>query len=160
MAKTVNTEKLNYIAKLEKWIEERKKDWDYSLEQFDKLIITLSSGGLILTIGFVRDIVKITEETDTTLLKGCWYLLTIALVLNLLSQVTSFFSNRLEIRYTLREIKSLKEQGAFNDKCFKNRFTKIMRDISNHCTIWCNILSFVVLIIGFWLFVVFINKNL
>ena len=41
---------------------------DYAKEQFDKLIVYLYSGTLKLTIGFVKYIMKITKETDTSLL--------------------------------------------------------------------------------------------
>lgn len=98
-----------YIKTLEDWLDDRKKDLHYSQVQFDKLIIMLSSGALVLTIGFVRDIVVITEKTDTSLLKNCWYIFAAALISNLIAQVCSFGANNIEIQRTTIEIDLLKE---------------------------------------------------
>ena len=62
---------------------------DYAQEEFDKLIVYLNSGALILTIGFVKDITKITEETDTTLLIWSWSSFVCSLLLILLSHKTA-----------------------------------------------------------------------
>ncbi|MBN2520513.1 MAG: hypothetical protein JXB17_08415 [Bacteroidales bacterium] len=149
-----------YIEDLKKWLEERKRDQHYSLEQFDKLIIYISSGALIVTIGFVRDIVRITENTDTFLLKTCWYLLTLALIINLLSQISCYFSNKFEIYYTNKEINDLEDQGSFDKKKPEVRKIKFFMRFFNVGTIILNVVSFISMITGIILFVVFINQNI
>jgi hypothetical protein len=160
MTKKNSPELDQYINKLEEWITERKKALDYSLEQFDKLIITLSSGALILTVGFVRDIVKISANTNTFLLKCSWYLMALALVFSLLSQISAYLSNRFEIDYTRIEIKNLMEFGTFEKKGFKIKLLALFKNYVNKITVILNVLSLVVLISGIAAFIKFINQNL
>ena len=149
-----------YINNLENWLAERKKDLDYSLEQFDKLIIMLASGGLVLTIGFVRDIVDITENTNTFLLKGCWYLLAFALIINLLAQISSFLANKIEIGITSIEINELKTKGEFDENSKPIKSKRRWFNFSNSSVKILNIISFISIIIGISLFIIFVNQNI
>ena len=150
----------SYISELERWLSERKKDLDYSLEQFDKLIILISSGGLVLTIGFVRDIVTITESSNTFLLKACWYLLALALILNLLAQISSFLANKIEINITQKELNELKDKGEFDENSKSIKSKRLLFNISNSSVKILNIISFVSMVIGISIFVVFVNQNI
>lgn len=150
----------SYISELESWLAERKKDLHYSLEQFDKLIILLSSGGLVLTIGFVRDIVTITKDTNTFLLKGCWYLLAFALIINLLAQVSSFIANKIEIKITNIELNELKTTGEFDENSKSVKSKRSLFNISNSSIKVLNIVSFISMVLGLLLFVIFVNQNI
>jgi len=110
---------------------------DYAEEQFDKLIVYLNSGALVLTIAFVKDITKITKETDTTLLILSWSSFVVSLLLILLSHKSALASTNYEI----------KEKERTSD-CF---------DIITTILNW---LSFLILITGLILFIIFISKNL
>jgi hypothetical protein len=156
----LNNDQEKYVSQLKEWLSERKKDLNYSLEQFDKLIIVLSSGGLVLTIGFVKDIVKITEETDTFLLKFCWFSLTAALVFILMSQISCFWANNIEISITNQEIREIEEVGEFNDKTNRIKIKRFFFKISNALISVLNVLSFLVLILGIILFIFFVNQNI
>lgn len=149
-----------YISNLESWLKERKKDLDYSLEQFDKLVIMLASGGLVLTIGFVRDIVEITENTNTFLLKGCWYLFAFALIINLLAQISSFLANKIEIGITSIEINELKTKGEFDENSKSIKSKRTWFNFSNSSVKIFNIVSFISIIIGISLFIIFVNQNI
>jgi len=110
---------------------------NYSEEQFDKLIVYLNSGALILTIGFVRDITIITKETDRTLLICSWSAFITSLLFTLLSHKSSLLSTNFE----------LKMKGKTSD-CF------------DLVTSFLNWSSFIILILGISLFIIFISKNL
>ena len=157
---TMNKEQKKYVIQLKGWLSDRKKDLNYSLEQFDKLIIALSSGGLVLTIGFVKDIVIITDETDTFLLKFCWFSLTAALVFILMSQISCFWANNIEIKITNQEICEIEKNGVFNDKSFKIKIKKLLFKISNNLIKVLNISSFIALTLGVLLFIIFVNQNI
>jgi hypothetical protein len=58
-------------------------------QEYDKLVIYLAGGGLVLTIGFVKDILKITEATNIVLLLVCWICFAACLLANLLSHSLS-----------------------------------------------------------------------
>jgi uncharacterized beta-barrel protein YwiB (DUF1934 family) len=121
----------------EGWNKTIRKIRDYAEEQFDKLIVYLNSGALVLTVGFVKDIVKITDKTDTTLLKASWILFTTSLVIILISHKTSVIA----MNYELKD----------NEK------------ISNYWDILTQILnwsSLVVLVGGIISFLLFVSKSI
>lgn len=71
---------------------------DYSEEQFDKLIIYLSSGGLVLTVGFVDNLIEIDHSSCFSLLITTWISFTLSLIINLFSHRTSLRSTDLELK--------------------------------------------------------------
>ena len=62
-----------------------KENRKYSEQEYDKSIVYLAGGGLALTIGFVKDILKITEATNVGLLLVSWICFSTCLLINLLS---------------------------------------------------------------------------
>lgn len=53
--------------------------------EYDKLIVYLAGGGLVLTVGFVKDLTKAAETTRVGWLLGCWIGFALALLVNLVS---------------------------------------------------------------------------
>jgi hypothetical protein len=121
----------------EKIIKDLKKDKDYSSDQFDKQLIYLSSGALILTIGFVKDLVNITDETNTTLLIISWASFSASLISLLLSFRTSATTMDLAIRG--------KRKGIV-------RWNALTKTLNTSAALF--------LIIGIILFIIFISKNI
>jgi hypothetical protein len=78
-----------YITKLEKHLENSVSSAKYSSDRFDVLIVTTSTSSLIVTIGFVKNIIGESENLDTTLLKVSWLLLVITIIANLSSQLSA-----------------------------------------------------------------------
>jgi|SRR5699024_190825 len=76
---------------------------DYAEEEFDKLVIYLSSGGLVLTVGFVRDIVNVSSSSYSELLIITWIAFTISLITILISHRTSLKSIDLELNDRIQE---------------------------------------------------------
>ena len=70
----------------------------YAGEQYDKLIVYLSSGALTLTVGFIEKIVDLSKVKDLTLLYLSWVLFSASLILILISHRTSLLSIDLEIK--------------------------------------------------------------
>ncbi len=94
----MNKEKENkYEKEMTVWLKNVRKDRSYSAEQFDKLIVYLSGGALVLTVGFTKDIVKINENTNTILLITSWTLFVSSLLLMLLSHKTSIIAMDCEL---------------------------------------------------------------
>ncbi len=60
-----------------------------NLEAFDKAILTLSSGGLFLTLSFSQFLVPIDQAVSVFYLKLGWLLFTLAMILTLISFLTS-----------------------------------------------------------------------
>lgn len=71
---------------------------DYAQEQFDKLIVYLSSGGLILTLGFVKDLVDLDEAGWKFLMIASWAGFVISLLLILLSHKSAIKAGTLELQ--------------------------------------------------------------
>jgi hypothetical protein len=104
---TEKKKKINkrYINKLERFIEKSEETSKYSIERFDLLLISLSTTALVLSIGFVKDLIPNFKEIDTSYLKFSWLLLSLSLILNLISQVTGYFANEYSISVTKNIIK-------------------------------------------------------
>jgi len=58
-------------------------------EEYDKLIVYLAGGGLVLTVGFVKDLTKAAETRQVGWLLGCWITFATALLVNLVSHILS-----------------------------------------------------------------------
>jgi hypothetical protein len=121
----------------EKYSDKVQKDRDYSSDLFDKQLVYLSAGALVLTIGFVKDLVVITDETNTILLIISWISFTLSLIAMLLSHRSSVYSMDYEL-----DGKSKKSDDW-------DLITKFLN--------WVSTLS---LIIGIILFIIFISKNI
>jgi len=151
--KKLQTEK--YITKLENYSEKIQKAIDYSVERFDILIISLSTSGLIVSIGFVKDIFKDFEKIDTQLLKISWLLFTLALITNLLSQVTGYYANKFDLGITNDIILTKKGKKS---KIKQERSNCIM-SVLNYSTQILNGLSLLSLISAIIILVIFISNN-
>lgn len=69
----------------EKWVNIIHKYRHEASSQFNKHIVYLNSGGLILTLGFTKDIVHIETAACKWMLILTWVLFSISLFLNLIS---------------------------------------------------------------------------
>lgn len=87
------------------------------MERFDILIISLSGGGLVLSISLVKDVIKNFDKIDHTLLKFTWVAFGTSLVLNLFSQITAYYANRQEIKIVTNLIRKKRGKSLrFNSK--------------------------------------------
>ena len=121
----------------EKYKEGVRRDRDYSSDQFDKQLIYLSAGGLVLTVGFVKDMVDITNETNTTLLIISWSCFALSLIAMLLSHRTSVYTMDYELD---------------NEQKKSDNWDSITK--------FFNFVSALSLIMGVILFIIFISKNI
>ncbi len=110
---------------------------DYSEEQFDQLIVYLSGGGLVLTIGFVDDVIKFETSTAQWLLLSTWICFTI-------SMITILFSHRSSLRSIDLELLGKDKKSDFWDT-----ITKFFN--------WFGLLSF---ILGVILFLIYVMLNM
>jgi len=148
-------DKKRYIEKLEKYIESCEEAATYSIQRFDILIISLASGGLVLSIGFVKDVIQNFHKTDTSTLKVSWFLFGITLIVNLLSQVTGYLANNLDIRTSRNLIRI--ERGK-DPKGNQDRLLKIVT-FYNVGTNILNLTSIATLIGAIIFMITFIYKN-
>jgi len=110
---------------------------DYSIKQFDKLIIFLSSGAIVISIGFINNVVNLKTEISKSLLIWSWTSFALSLISILISQKTSLITMNKEL---------LEEK-----KC-SNFYDKI-----TDCLNWVALIS---LSIGIILLIIFISTNL
>jgi hypothetical protein len=141
-------------------LEDHKKrtleNLKYSLDRFDILIISISSGGLIFSMGFIKDILPKTILIQYSLLKISWILFGSAIVLNLLSQVTGYYANKFEIKITKNLIRQEREKETIgNQKSFES-----IKSTMDFFTKLFNGLSLFFLIAGIVIFVIFMSKTI
>lgn len=149
----IDEDRLNDLVK---WKEERERDRDYSARQYDKLIVYLSGGGLVITTGFATNILDLQNDMSQTMMILSWIFFTGALVFNLISPVTARKAVEREIVITSEEIKSLRKGNAYipegAENIIKNAYTLITRAF--------NFLSLGLLLAGIILYLLSIIKTI
>ena len=132
----MNNEKTEELQE-ESWFETIRKIRDYSEEQFDKLIVYLNSGALLITVGFVSNIVDISQTTKTGLLIWSWVLFTVSLLSILISHRTAIIAMNFELK----------------DKGKASRLCDIITQILN----WFSLFLFIG---GVAIFLIFVSKSI
>ena len=144
-----------YIQRKKDCIADLEKDENYAIEKFDALIISLSSGGLVFSIGFIKDVIKNFHEIDLLWLKVCWICFGLSLILNLLSHVTSFYSNRFEKKALNLAIKKRQNKVIKSDP----KSAEKISDIFDSGTTFLNGLSLLSFLTAVITLVFFIYSN-
>ena len=99
-----------HIEDLKEYIKSAESRANYSIERFDILIISLSSGGIALSVRFFD---KFESIDKNNVFYGCLFF-AISLIINLLSQVTGYYANRNDIKYSNEEIRELDNKKFIN----------------------------------------------
>lgn len=97
--------KEKYVTELEEHIKYCREAVEYSITRFDILIISLSGGALGFSINFIKDVAQKNTFPNLWQLKTSWILFGSALIMNLLSQATSYLANKFEIKISKELIK-------------------------------------------------------
>ena len=145
-----------YIINLEKHLESAKASANYSADRFDILIITISTTALLVTINSSDKFIEENIFVNTKLLAISWFFLVASIILNLISQQTSYYAHIFDIKVTKNLIR--KERGMAliaNHEINENKHL-----ILNRTTECLNILSLLTLLIGIILIVLFYSKYL
>jgi hypothetical protein len=130
-----NEEALN--KKMRDWINHLEEMRQVNLKQFDKQIVYLSGGGLVLSIGFVKDIIGFDTIPDLKyLLIVSWISFTLSLMANLFAFKTASAS--------------INNAMVFDEKLMK-RYDKV--------TSFLNWTSIFALISGLIFFIIFVIVN-
>jgi len=113
-------------------------------ENFDKSILTYSSAGLGFSLAFLKDFLPITKAAWGWLLYLSWGLFTLAIIITILSYMTSQ--------------RGIKKQLSISERYYLNHDEKALKE-KNRCTLLTDLLnsfsgmSFVVAIVATTLFV-------
>lgn len=148
-----------YIDELKEYIISAESRIKYSLERFDILIISLSSGGLILVMNLYTNF----PCSGKTSINVAWFFFSTALIINLLSQITGYLANKYDLSISKNEIKltinkKFEKKKIENEEMEKqNNKIELLHLIYNNATKWLNILSFSSLTIGIILLIIFVN---
>lgn len=145
-----------FIKNLEAHIERTDLNLKYSIDRFDILIISISSGGLVFSMEFVKDLLTKKPDIDFLPLKISWVLFSLSIVLNLLSQVTGYYANKYEITITKNIIKQERNKPI---KGNQNNL-ELGHKIFNSLTIIFNGLSLLFLISAIIILVIFMSITL
>lgn len=111
-----------------------------SSENFDKSILTFSSAGLALSIGFLKDFVPIQVATAPWALYGSWFLFSLATCATmgsfLISGVALAKQKDLAYKYYIES-----DEGAFSRVNFWDRLTRVMNYASGGAFLLAMVLS-------------------
>ena len=125
------------------------------MDRLDILVITLSSGGLVYSTTFIKDIINKNPLINSSFIKIAWALFGFSIISNLFSQVTGYYANKFEIKITkniIREKQKKELKGnQMNYEC--------IRKITDFLTHLLNGFSLIMLIIAIILLIFFVNTN-
>jgi hypothetical protein len=147
----MNKKDKKHIKVLKQYLVSANDRAKYSIERFDILIITLSSGGIVLSMSFFENYKNIDK---TMVYNGC-LCFAFALIINLVSQITGYYANRYDIKYVREEIRELEKKSFFETYAKYDCFKKVF----NFMTRLFNTSSLVSFVIGM-IFIVLFIKNL
>jgi len=140
------------ITNLEKHAEKADKAAEYSIVRFDLLIISLSTGALLLSINYSREL---TDHIHIGYLKFSWLAFVVCIISNLLSQVTGYFGNIKDVAATKNVIRTKREKPhRGNQKSLETWCTRF-----KNATLWLNLVSLLTFIIGVTSLIVYFNSN-
>lgn len=141
-----------YLSALKEYILKAENRVKYSIERFDILIITLSSGGLVLGISLYSNF----NEADKFLVGLSWMFFSTALIINLLSQISGYFANKLDIKCVNNIIDGIEKREISGNP----KLLETIHKICNKGTDILNLLSFICLVIGIIQTIIFVNCNI
>ncbi len=144
-----------YLDKLEKHLETSKDSAKYASDRFDILIVTISTTALVVTIGFVNNLIG-KNDVDTSLLKFSWLLFVVTIITNLTSQLTSYYSHKTEEKITRNLIRIERNKEPIG----KQNELEILSNRLDKTTQILNIISFITLFIAIIVIVIFYSKNI
>jgi hypothetical protein len=117
-------------------------------DNFDKAILTYSSAGLALSLGFLKDFVPVTRADASWLLFMSWALFVIAVVLTLLSFISSQLGISKQLRLNERYYLKM-DDTALSDS---NLFAK--------CTDWLGYIAGTAFVMAIACSTIFVSINL
>lgn len=144
-----------YIEKLAKHLERTKDSAKYASDRFDILIVTISTTALVITIGFVKNLIG-ENDVDTSLLKLSWLFFVVTIFTNLTSQLTSYYSHRTEEKIIRNLIRIERKKEPIGKQ---NKFETLSSRLDNATQI-LNIISFITMFLAIILIVIFYSKNI
>jgi len=106
----------------------------YAEEQYDKLIVYLASGALVLTVGFVKDIVNLDKISNFFTLYLSWSCFIASLIIILISHRTSIFAMDCEL----------------NEETSKSDCWDVITNFLN----WASMVALIIGIVSFIIFVI------
>lgn len=124
------------------------QDMQDSSDQFDKQLLTISSGALGISLAFVKDIVPVKEAQEMAVLFFSWMSFLLCILLTASSFLFSMQAQRLRIEH-LRFFYLDKKNEYFDKKT-----------IYMHLLDWCRYLGIVFLLLGLGLTIRFCYTNL
>ncbi|CAM4003067.1 hypothetical protein [Bordetella tumulicola] len=130
------------------FLDDAKKRQLSSSENFDKSILTYSSGGLALSLAFLKDFIPIRTATMPYLLYGSWALFVLSTALTTVSFLVSYKAQTLSIQYA-------EKYYLEGNECYLNR-----QSWCDRCTKWFNLISGAAFILALVFTSIFVAINL
>lgn len=130
------------------FLDDARKRQLSSSENFDKAILTYSSGGLALSLAFLKDFIPIRTASMPYLLYGSWALFVLSTAVTTMSFLVSYKAQTLSIHYA-------EKYYLEGDERYLNR-----QSWCDLCTKWFNLGSGIAFILALIFTSVFVATNL
>ena len=143
------------LEDLNDYLKVCREKFQYAVQRFDILIVSLSVAGIILSFNYTRYLMdeKNISGWPTWIPLLSVILFALSIMSNFASQYTAFYAHRLEIEITKGKIRQVKDIGDYQENDFveiekrSDRFDK-KTDIYNAISRFCLMLAVMLIIIS------------
>lgn len=138
-------------TRLELYHEHRKQAWQdiqTSTDQFDRSLLTLSSGALALSVAFIKDLVPLKSAVGLWWLYASWASFIVCIIVTLFSFPISVKALKINLDYVRKYY--IEEKEEYFDR--RSRWSKAVS--------WCTILGGAFFLLGIICTMVFVYKNI
>ncbi len=136
---------------MELYHEHRKQAWQdiqTSTDQFDRSLLTLSSGALALSVAFIKDLVPLKSAVGLWWLYASWASFIVCIIVTLFSFPISVKALKINLDYVRKYY--IEEKEEYFDR--RSRWSKAVS--------WCTILGGAFFLLGIICTMVFVYKNI
>ncbi len=82
----------------EKYIQDLRTNQSYSIGKFDDQVLFISSGALVLSLNFIKDIVPLDQVQNLWILYASWWTLTFAIIISVGAHLFSYHLSERQIK--------------------------------------------------------------
>lgn len=121
----------------ERYIQDLREGQRYSISKFDDQVLFISSGALVLSLSFIKEIVPLVQANFLWLLYLSWWILVTSIVISIIAHLVSYHQ-------TERQVKRVENEEPLPD---------------DKATIIFNYLTAILLVVGIAFQILFVTLN-
>lgn len=120
----------------------------YSIQRIDLIIISLSTGGIVALLNYLKDVILINNEYLSNIFFNSILLFVLTIIFNIASQFTSYKSNEIEGNWAHQELK--RKNGVSFKTMSDNTTLEIITMTLNYVSIAVLVIAMTLFLMTIW----------